>query len=404
MATDSDRILTTPPPAGDAPERPQSARASGEHAPQAGLTVPLDGARKAALAQSAERFLATLVALNPNSPEFGRKVAQLTSMGQREIAAAAGQSNRFLARPMRALDSDTRVGDDLNALRLSVEQLDPGRRGDLLKPKKLFGLLPYGSRLRDYFESYKSAQAHIGALLNRLAEGKDELLRDNAAIDIERQALWTAMGRLEQRIFLAKALDSGLAAHADRLERDDPEKARALRENALFYVRQRTTDLLTQMAVSMQGYLALDLVRKNNVELMLGVERASTTTVSALRTAVTVAQALTQQRLVLQQIQALSATTARVLESTTGPLRAQSELAHRQAASPSVPLETLQRAFQNVYSTMDAIEGTKTEALATLKATVDALGTEVEHARGRLERSQKALEGRGGPEPFQLAD
>src|SRR3546814_20968894 len=78
------------------------------------------------------------------------------------------------------------------------------------------------------------------------------------------------------------------------LDHSDPAKAKAIRETALFYARQRTQDLLTQMAVTVQGYLALDLVKKNNVELVKGVDRASTTTVAALRTAVTVAQALTR--------------------------------------------------------------------------------------------------------------
>src|SRR3546814_3938459 len=70
------------------------------------------------------------------------------------------------------------------------------------------------------------------------------------------------------------------------------------------------------MAVTVQGYLALDLVKKNNVELVKGVDRASTTTVSALRTAVTVAQALTNQKLVLEQITALNTTTANIIDST----------------------------------------------------------------------------------------
>src|SRR3546814_5446228 len=71
------------------------------------------------------------------------------------------------------------------------------------------------------------------------------------------------------------------------------------------------------MAVSVQGYLALDLVKKNNVELVKGVDRASTTTVAALRTAVTVAQALTNQKLVLGQITVLNTTTARSEEHTS---------------------------------------------------------------------------------------
>ena len=367
-------------------------------------TVPLDAARQAQLHARAERVVNELAALDPNSPEFGRKISQLTRMGQREIAAAAEQSNYFLTRPMRALNSESSVGADLGALRRSVEDLDPGQRGDLLAPKKWLGLFKFGSRLRDYFDSYQSAQSHIAALLMRLADGKNELLRDNAAIEIEREALWRAMGRLEQWIFISKALDRGIAEKAEALQRDHPAQARALREHALFYVRQRTTDLLTQMAVSMQGYLALDMVRKNNVELMQGVDRASTTTVSALRTAVTVAQALTQQKLVLQQIQALNTTTARVVDAAASSLREQSRQVQQQAASPGLPLETLKRAFQNVYSTMDAIDAGKAAALSQLKATVATLSSEVEQARGRLALSEGTGQGGGAPEPLRLTD
>ena len=145
---------------------------------------------------------------------------------------------------------------------------------------------------------------------------------DNAAIDTERANLWKTMGKLEQMIHISKALDAKLEDKANELDATDPAKAKAIRETALFYTRQRHQDLLTQMAVTVQGYLALDLVKKNNVELVKGVDRASTTTVSALRTAVTVAQAMTNQKLVLEQITALNTTTANMIESTGEMLRA----------------------------------------------------------------------------------
>ena len=85
-----------------------------------------------------------------------------------------------------------------------IEDLDPGKQGNLLAPKKLFGVLPFGNKMRDYFDGYKSAQSHIATILTRLASGKDELLKDNAAIDVERQALWAAMQRLEQMIHIAQ--------------------------------------------------------------------------------------------------------------------------------------------------------------------------------------------------------
>lgn len=368
----------------------------------AGL-VPIDDEKRSALDEKAEAFVAELATLDANSPEFGKKVDQLTNMGRKEIADAAGQSNRFLDRPTRAINQESNVGNDLAQLRRTVEDLDPGRQGNLLAPKKLFGIIPFGNKMRNYFDGYKSSQSHIASILNRLGSGKDELMKDNAAIDVERQNLWAAMGRLEQMIHVAKALDAKLENKAADLEITDPAKAKAIRESALFYIRQRTQDLLTQMAVTVQGYLALDLVKKNNVELIKGVDRASTTTVGALRTAVTVASALTSQKLVLDQITALNTTTANIIDSTGEMLKHQTAQIHEQAASSTIPLETLQRAFQNIYITMDSIDTFKAKALVSMKTTVDTLSNEVEKSKGYIARAegqrQAALE-TSEPSPF----
>ena len=366
---------------------------------QAAGLVPLKTEQKTALDEKVDQFVNELVALDSNSPDFGKKVDQLTSMGRKEIAEAAGHSNRFLDRPVKAIDKDTGIGANLTELRRTVEDLDPGRG---VKPRKLFGIIPMGGKLRSYFHKYQSAQSHIGAILNALASGKDELLMDNAAIDVERANMWKTMGKLEQMIHISKTLDQKLEDKANELDATEPAKAKAIRETALFYTRQRTTDLLTQMAVTVQGYLALDLVKKNNVELVKGVDRASTTTVSALRTAVTVAQALTNQRLVLEQITALNTTTADVIEGTGNMLKNQTGEIHKQAASATIPLETLQRAFQNIYDTMDAIDQFKLEALGNMKQTVDTLSSEVEKSRGYIARAEGTQQNRLSGEPSPL--
>ena len=347
----------------------------------AGL-VPVSDDKRTALDDKVDGFIAELVALDAKSPDFGKKVDQITNMGRKEIMAAAGMSNRFLDRPVRSMDQESGVGADLAQLRRTVEELDPGRA------RKLFGIIPFGNKLKNYFDSYTSAQGHIQAILSRLASGKDELLMDNAAIDVERQKLWEAMGNLEQMIHIARTLDTRLEEKAADLDATDPDKARAIRETALFYVRQRTQDLLTQMAVSVQGYLALDLVKKNNVELVKGVDRASTTTVGALRTAVTVAQAMTNQKLVLGQITALNTTTASIIDSTGQLLRQNTAQIHEQAASSTIPLETLQRAFQNIYDTMDEVDSFKLRALESMKQTVTVLTDEVEKSKGYIARAE----------------
>ena len=364
----------------DAPEALQAVAP----AEAAGL-VPLKVEEVSELDKRVAQFVDELAKLDSNSPEFGKKVDQLTAMGRKEIAEAANASNRFLDRPVKAIDSDTGIGADLTELRRTVESLDPKGAS---KPRKLLGIIPFGNRIDRYFDKYRSSQTHIQKILGSLANGKDELLMDNAAIDTERANLWKTMHKLEQMAHISKTLDQQLEDKANELDATDPAKAKAIRETALFYTRQRTTDLLTQMAVTVQGYLALDLVKKNNVELVKGVDRASTTTVSALRTAVTVAQAMTNQKLVLEQVTALNTTTAGMIDTTGEMLKTQTGAIHEQAASSTIPLETLQRAFQNIYDTMDQIDRFKLQALDNMKQTVSTLSNEVEKSKGYIARAE----------------
>ena len=139
---------------------PARSGAGGRARRAAGL-VPVSD-EKSKLETKVDEFVADLVAQDANSPEFGHKVDQITNMGRKEIMPTRrAMSNRFLDRPVRAMDKDSGVGADLAELRRTVEDLDPGQRGQAVAPRKLFGIIPFGNKLRDYFDSYNSAQGHI---------------------------------------------------------------------------------------------------------------------------------------------------------------------------------------------------------------------------------------------------
>jgi uncharacterized protein YaaN involved in tellurite resistance len=257
----------------------------------------------------------------------------------------------------------------------------------LFGKRHLWGSLPFGNTLRDYFHKYESSQKNLDAIIQSLYAGQDELQKDNASLEQEKSNVWSIKGRLEQYIYMSAALDQQVSAKIDTLKSSDPGRATELQEDVLFYVRQKRQDLLTQLAVNTQGYLAMDLVKKNNQELIKGVDRATTTTVSALRTAIIVAQALNNQRLVLNQINALNTTTSNLIESTSELLKQQSGQVYQQAADSTVQLEKLQTAFTNIYSAMDAIDTYKVQALDSMQKTIDALTTEVDKAQSYLQRA-----------------
>ncbi|MFT4226688.1 toxic anion resistance protein [Micropruina sp.] len=335
-----------------------------------------------------DEFLQALDSSEEKSPTFSAQADAVRSMGDADIRRAAETSNRLLNAPVRALkegglSEGSKVGQTLVQLRRTVEDLDPGKaRG----PKKFLGMIPFGDQVTDYFRRYQSSQQQLNGILHALRSGQDELTKDNVALNMEKQNLWTVMGRLNQYVYIAERLDARLSAQIAELQMTDPDKAKALSQDVLFYVRQKHQDLLTQLAVSIQSYLAIDIIIKNNIELIKGVDRASTTTISALRTAVIVAQALGNQKLVLDQITALNTTTSQMIQRTSEMLKENSARIQEQAASSTIGLEQLQAAFANIYSTMDSIDEFKARALDTMAQTIGVLEGEVVKSKEYLER------------------
>jgi uncharacterized protein YaaN involved in tellurite resistance len=366
---------------------------------KAGGLVPVDPSVQDEMARRAAEYVGSLAALDARSPEFAGKVGEIAGLGASEMRGAAAQSNRMLERTLRSLpdkggDAQSHVAGSLVELRRVVEDLDP-RDLPASKGRKFLSKLPGGNKLRDHVAKYASSQATLNKIVGSLRGGQDELRRDNAALQTERVRLWETMGKLQEYVVLTQALDTAVEEHIAAAEAVDPAQADTLRADVLFPVRQKHQDLLTQLAVCAQGYLAMDVVRRNNDELIKGVDRAATTTVSALRISVMLASALENQRKVVDQVNALRGTTEDLIRGNAEMLATQSGEIQRIAADPAVGAETLRTAFQQIYRTLDAIDTYKVRATESMAATVESLTSELQHANAYLERSrsQGALEG-----------
>jgi uncharacterized protein YaaN involved in tellurite resistance len=362
---------------------------------QATGAVKLDASTLAKLDAMVADFVVAITQFDVRDPRFRQRVADIQDLGAEEIKTSAQVSSRLLARPVNtmktgALASTSTVGSSLLQLRRQIDALDPGRQSDLFRTRKLLGWIPLGNRLQAYLARYQSSQSHINAIVAGLESGQRTLERDNEDLEQEKANLWQSMEHLRQYIYLAQKLDSTLEARIAKVEAKDPERARILREDMLFYVRQKVLDLTAQLSVSVQGYLAMDIIRRNNLELIRGVDRATTTTISALRTAVIVTQALGDQKLVLDQITALNTTTSNLIESTSAMLRTQSSAISQGAAASTIDVGKLQAAFDNVYATLDEIDAYKLAALDTMARTADALKTQIDKAQPFVDRALDA--------------
>jgi len=372
--------------------------------PEAVTTVaPAQAEREVTIDPEAAKRIDTMVAafvggirsLDVHGDDYRRRVDDIDSLADREIRSTSDMSNRLLDRPTRAMrglgEGDTPIAKSLLDLRRSVDELNPAKH-DLTHggPRKLLGVIPFGDRVRAYFAKYEKSQSHIEGIVGALREGGGELDKDNAAIAQEQKALWTQMETLRQYAYMAEQLDTALETQINHLAMGDPERSKVLREDVLYPVRRRRQEILTQLAVAVQGYAALRVVEINNRELIRAVRTATTTTIAALRTAVMVAQALTNQRMVSDQVKAVNETTSAMIESTSSVLREQTATVEDQAASPGVDMGSLQRAWDNVFAALDQIDTYKLRALEAMKITVHDLSDQVQRSHAQVERLHAA--------------
>ena len=213
-----------------APVSPVAATAAPSMAPQ------IPEAALPGLDAKVSAYVDGLMSAQVGSPELTRKADDIRLMGDSDIRGAAETSNRLLQMPVKELreggvSGTSQVSKSLLDLRKTVESLDPS---EATIGKKLLGLIPFGDSLTDYFRRYESSQKQIDAIVRALYNGQDELRKDNAALNLEKQHLWDTMARLHQYIYVAESLDSRRSTTLAQLDATDPARAKALREVVLF--------------------------------------------------------------------------------------------------------------------------------------------------------------------------
>ena len=261
------------------------------------------------------------------------------------------------------------VSKGLIKLHRELEDLDPSLI-DFTKTG-ILGLV--FNPIRAYFARYQKAESAIVEIIASLDKGKKSLKNDNTTLEIEQQALRDLTRKLMKEVQLGVLMDESIEKQIDaaRSRNEEPEKIKFVSEEILFPLRQRIMDMQQMIVVNQQGVMATEVVIRNNKELMRGVDRAKTVTISALRIGVMVAAALYNQKIVLKKIQMLNETTNGIISGTSHMLKMQGAEIQRQSMETTVSVETLKNAFADVMEALDSISSYKQEALPRMRETVN---------------------------------
>ena len=269
---------------------------------------------------------------------------------------------------MTGLGEVSTVTQGLEDLTIKMKDLDPSGI-DFLKTGPLSKVF---NPVRRYFEKYKSADQEISAIVTSLDKGKKSLTQDNTTLEFEEVEMRKTTLQMLKNVEMGQQLDAGLEAAIAkaRAEGVDPDKIKFVEEEVLFPLRQRIEDFQQVALVSEQGVIAMEIIRRNNRELIRSVERAQNVTVTALRTAVTVAGALYNQKIVLEKVNSLNETTNKMLETTATMLHTQGVEIQKQATETAITAETLKTVFAETLQALDDISAYRQEALPQMKETI----------------------------------
>ena len=252
-----------------------------------------------------------IMAVDLDSLAQRREFVQVVETFGADIIKQSQSKNSILQKRMgefsRAGGESGEVAKGLEDLSVKMRDLDPSGL-DFTKTGVLGKVF---NPIRRYFERFKTADAEIAGIVKSLEKGRSILKNDNTTLEIEQASMRDLTKQLTQKIELGTQLDSYLtnAVENARISGDSEERIKFVDEEILFPLRQRLMDFQQLLVVNQQGIIAMEVIRKNNLELIRAVDRAQTVTVAALRVAVTVAGALYNQKIVLEKVQMLNETT-----------------------------------------------------------------------------------------------
>lgn len=323
------------------------------------------------LRQSASEFVNQLLG-NDTTAQRG----QIDALGLEQQQESA-KLTQLLNTPLQEMSSQSSsaqaVTRSLESLRKLLDGLKPN--SNQLESNSItakLGNLIGRSPVKQYFRRFETAQETLNELIAGLEDGRERLKRDVITLSHDQEDMRQALNALSQAAEMGQVIDHQIVERIEKGSLEGHDQA-FVEDELLFPLRQRILDLQQQQAVCRQGILAIELIIRNNRELVRGVDRALNVTLSALRVAVNVALALTNQKLVLDHIDALNDTTNQMIAETATALRRQGTEIQKRAVSAQLNMETLEKAFEEMQTALDEVSSYRRNALPTLQTQIERM-------------------------------
>lgn len=301
----------------------------------------------------------------------------IDSMGMAEAKEIALSSNNLMKRQLKELDNSSvkenkKVVKSLIDMENKIVELNPAKAGinwdDPLRGGRIFGIkLPFiGDKLQKYIQKTRDASQYIEMVNKELDEGSRIIRESIGEIDLEKQKNLEITMRSNEYLYLNSAIVKKVESRMIENKLNDKEKE-LVTEVILYPLEQKKSDLNTQIHVAITSYYGLDVIQKNNKELLRGVQRCQMVALPALNTSITMASALADQKNVHDTVGAINQTAEEMLNNVSTMVSSQSQQIQKSAQSETIKRKSIMDNYKKIEDALKKTSEYRLQAHAALK-------------------------------------
>lgn len=296
---------------------------------------------------------------------------QLANLGGKE-QQTAGESLSNLRRPVKDMmdnSNNTEVPDNLLKLRSLVNEINP----ETMKGNGVKGVINRILRrntLDKYISKFESVEKNIEVIIKGLLRGQDKIQEDNADLEIIKRDSQEKLYNLEKQIYFGKQLFSILEEKKKDAEWSDKENIIMEAQEKIIV---RTKNMSTMVNVLHQSMASVDIIKKNNEKLKEAIRNAIDTTKNIAPVTAAIHMALGNQKTIINAVNNVNEATENMLMANARMLKDNTEETSKLLENPSISIEKLQQAFNDIYSAIETQEASSRRIIASSKDYVEKI-------------------------------
>lgn len=349
----------------------------------------VDEDAKKSLRDSARKSFEGIGNFDPKSEEFKKIAETISNVGVDAINAISKSTSSIIkAKSLNDMKSNgTGMGDKLSSLRGVIVDLTPDRKPNTLFEKmvSVMSLKRVRTKLTQRFKDMQSAESFIDDIRKSLDDSCDQILKENAELEYERDNLLVVMESCEHFNFFLEEFKELVKKKMEEYS-DDPVMLRAI-ENQLYHPTLRRIKALTKnIAISMAGYINFDNIISSNKDLVFNVKEAKDNSLNALRIAIIVDQSLSNQKREIEKVNGLNDTVSDLIKLNAETAYNQSKEIVKMNEQAGIKTEAIMEAIEKAVNTIDLVHSSRKKANEALERDIGLMKAKIEDTKNKTEK------------------